>query len=321
MKKYLFLLFLALLSISRSFGENHQTCCPMLWKVSKKGLAHDSFLFGTCHTGVHDYTIGELYDIFPRLKHIMKDVDCVMTETNHNLKDSLVIAECVKAAEIGMAAYLPNALNSMPDTISFESLYDDANMAKKVDQFLVEEYNVYNYKDRKPAFWWSRLRRFFYNDKFAPGKNVDDCIYEEALRLNKKYVVLETIYDQRKDVVNSDTLYLAYPLRKQANMLYDEILNIKNDSMRKDGRGFRLMLDSMYRLNNFCNIEQKLQGRGGMGENENLVVVRNKKWLPKIIKNITLNSCLVSFGFVHLGGETGLIELLRKEGYVLTPII
>ena len=165
------------------------------------------------------------------------------------------------------------------------------------------------------------LRRFFYNDKFAPGKNVDDCIYEEALRLNKKYVVLETIYDQRKDVVNSDTLYFAYPLRKQANMLYDEILNIKNDSMRKDGRGFRLMLDSMYRQNNFCNIEKKLQGRGGMGENKNLVVVRNKKWLPKIIKSITLNSCLVSFGLAHLGGPTGLIELLRKEGYVLTPII
>lgn len=162
---------------------------------------------------------------------------------------------------------------------------------------------------------------FFYNDKFAPGKNVDDCVYEEALKLNKKYGVLETIYDQRKDVVNSDTLYFAYPLRKQADMLYDEILNIKNDSMRKDGRGFRLMIDSMYRQNNFCNMEQKLQGRGGMGENENLVVVRNKKWLPKIIKNITLNSCLVSFGFVHLGGETGLIELLKKEGYVLTPII
>lgn len=104
-------------------------------------------------------------------------------------------------------------------------------------------------------------------------------------------------------------------------MLYDEILNIKNDSMRKDGRGFRLMLDSMYRQNNFCNIEKKLQGRGGMGENKNLVVVRNKKWLPKIIKSITLNSCLVSFGLAHLGGPTGLIELLRKEGYVLTPII
>ena len=63
----------------------------------------------------------------------MKDVDCVMTEINYNLKDSLVIAECVKAAEIGMAAYLPNALNSMPDTITFESLYDDTNMAKEVD--------------------------------------------------------------------------------------------------------------------------------------------------------------------------------------------
>ena len=85
LKKYLFLLILALLIISRSFGENHQTCCPMLWKVSNKGLAHDSFLFGTCHEGVHNYTIGELYGIFPRLKHIMKDVDCVMTETNSRI--------------------------------------------------------------------------------------------------------------------------------------------------------------------------------------------------------------------------------------------
>ena len=47
---------------------------------------------------------------------------------------------------------------------------------------------------------------------------------------------------------------------------------------------------------------------------------RNKNWIPKIKNNISTKNCFIAVGAGHLGGTNGLIRLLQKEGYTLTPI-
>ena len=54
--------------------------------------------------------------------------------------------------------------------------------------------------------------------------------------------------------------------------------------------------------------------------NEELVNERNHRWIPVIDKNVHQGSCLIAVGALHLPGEIGLISLLRKEGYTLTPV-
>ena len=53
---------------------------------------------------------------------------------------------------------------------------------------------------------------------------------------------------------------------------------------------------------------------------EELVNERNHRWIPVIEKNVHQGSCLIAVGALHLPGEIGLISLLRKEGYTLTPV-
>ncbi len=47
---------------------------------------------------------------------------------------------------------------------------------------------------------------------------------------------------------------------------------------------------------------------------------RNKSWVPKMEEAMKRNSVFVAVGAGHLGGEFGLIPLLRKAGYSVEPI-
>ncbi|MCE7039291.1 TraB/GumN family protein [Dyadobacter sp. CY312] len=48
---------------------------------------------------------------------------------------------------------------------------------------------------------------------------------------------------------------------------------------------------------------------------------RNKNWIPKIVENINKRPCLIAVGLSHLYYKTGLIMLLRNQGYRVEPVI
>ena len=51
-----------------------------------------------------------------------------------------------------------------------------------------------------------------------------------------------------------------------------------------------------------------------------LMELRNHKWIPRIESLINDKSTFIAVGAGHLGGMTGLINLLRNKGYKLTPV-
>ena len=53
---------------------------------------------------------------------------------------------------------------------------------------------------------------------------------------------------------------------------------------------------------------------------EALVDKRNADWLPKIENLIKARSSFVAVGGGHLGGDKGLISLLRERGYKVEAV-
>jgi uncharacterized protein YbaP (TraB family) len=51
-----------------------------------------------------------------------------------------------------------------------------------------------------------------------------------------------------------------------------------------------------------------------------LVDERNHDWLPKIDEHIKQEPCFIAVGALHLPGNYGLINLLRKAGYKVKAI-
>jgi hypothetical protein len=51
-----------------------------------------------------------------------------------------------------------------------------------------------------------------------------------------------------------------------------------------------------------------------------LLYARNRKWAKKLDGLLGQKSLLIAVGAAHLPGKGGVIDLLRKEGYTLTPV-
>ncbi len=43
-------------------------------------------------------------------------------------------------------------------------------------------------------------------------------------------------------------------------------------------------------------------------------------WIPTIEKQISNSNCFIAVGAGHLGGEKGLISLLKEKNYIVKPI-
>ena len=85
------------------------------------------------------------------------------------------------------------------------------------------------------------------------------------------------------------SLFDAIPYKKQAKMLLDAI-------------------------------QQSNSGSGTAEFLELLLYSRNRNWIPLIRKHMEEKVCLIAVGAGHLGGPNGILRLLQKESYILTPM-
>lgn len=53
---------------------------------------------------------------------------------------------------------------------------------------------------------------------------------------------------------------------------------------------------------------------------EVLVSERNRRWLPVLLRAAESGPALAAFGALHLPGEEGVLRLLEREGFVITPL-
>jgi uncharacterized protein YbaP (TraB family) len=51
-----------------------------------------------------------------------------------------------------------------------------------------------------------------------------------------------------------------------------------------------------------------------------MLTVRNNNWVEIMPEMMKKQSNLFAVGTAHLVGENGVIELLRKQGYKITPV-
>jgi uncharacterized protein YbaP (TraB family) len=141
---------------------------------------------------------------------------------------------------------------------------------------------------------------------------MEQVIMEEARQYNKKIKGLETISYQA-GVLDS----IPYKLQAEQLVKYIESAN-KGEEVDKTMKDMfkayndqdlkkleELMIDSDAGLARFTDI---------------LLYNRNHNWTKKLKTVLPNKSVLVAVGAGHLPGDQGMINLLRKEGYTVTPV-
>ena len=130
-----------------------------------------------------------------------------------------------------------------------------------------------------------------------------------ALANNIPIEGLETIADQMKifDDLSKD---------QQAEMVMEGVRN-PDAGVEMTERMMKL-----YRTQNVDSLFLMIQDEGGVlaDEQSSFLDHRNENWIPMIEEIITTKSAFIAVGAGHLGGPNGVIRLLEKKGYTLTPV-
>ena len=147
--------------------------------------------------------------------------------------------------------------------------------------------------------------------KSQAGDMAMDSYFQVAgSELGKSVYGLETVEDQLKMLLRSITI------ERQAEILVETIRNTDNIITEN------AKLDSLYVKGDLEGLYEMLIEAEDMTEAEKFLLVdeRNHDWLPKIEKHIKQESCFIAVGALHLPGNDGLINLLRKAGYKVKAV-
>ena len=273
------------------------TCnAQLLWRISGKDLPGDSFLFGT----KHDEAIG-FCDNRPGFDEAFRSVGQAYFE--------IAFKDIPETAD-------PRASQFMPNGKSLTSLYDKEQMSVVLDyiaRVTGVRYGQVNFTPRGlSVFLQSFLAR-----KAFPDKNPEtDMLMEETLQSRAEAMGIP-VHGLETFAFQMDFLY-GKSLEEQAMELLESLKSPASDpdSLVANMRA----LAKAYENEDLAVLEQLFSPQRPTSFATELLDDRNATWIPIMTAAMNERPTFFAVGAGHLLGENGLISLLRKQGYTLTPV-
>ena len=265
----------------------------LFWKIQGNGLKNSSYILGTYHLVNNEFL------------NNLKGCELALKKTSSVLGELEITPEV--ASQMMPFMLLENSsIDSLMNPLQYDSL----------SQFVQDKLGVpmVLFNKMKPMGIYLMLSAaemkntpFLTNFK---GEPMDIYVQNEARKNKKEVFALETIQDQ------ADLLFSHVALNEQVQLLMQFIRTGKQESSLENDR-----MNNCY-MNQDLNCLDSLMNASGFSSIESNLLLkdRNIRWIPRIEEIIQKQSCFIAVGALHLAGESGLIFLLRKQGYTLSPV-
>ncbi len=261
----------------------------LLWQISGNHLSKPSYLFGTMH---------------------------LLCAADAQLSDSLRLA-IANTQQV----YFEIDLDNMMETLGAMRYLNMNNDTKLSDLLSAAEYQrVKDYfkknKTMLPMGMMDRLKPYFVTSLISESKfpcaekdGMEQVIMKEAKKDRKPINGLETVQFQA-------SVFDSIPYQRQAKDLLKMIdsAGVASDSSDRE-------LVEVYRRQDLNKMQDMTAGEEGMSDFLDLLLYsRNANWVNKMPAIMKDAPALFAVGAGHLGGEKGVIQLLRKAGFTVTPM-
>lgn len=285
----IFLFFLPLFSfLNLSSTAQEPPKNSLLWMISGKGLSRPSYLFGTFHMMCKsDFTITD----------ILKD----KLNTTEQFYGELDMDD--PAMQMSMLSKMRLKDKTLRDLMSESDYTTVSENFQRITGTSLQLFNQF-----MPFMPLSLLTMSSIScaDKIQPEGEFVKLAQQKKIPI----LGLETIDDQI-EAINSQPLDSQLHSLKRMVISYDSV----KQSMIK--------MIAVYKLNNADQLYAFMLEN--MSQNSSfetdLLIKRNRRWIPVMEKAIHEKPSFFAVGAGHLGGKEGVLELLRKEGYTLTPVL
>ncbi len=288
-----FCLTIAGLALISCIEDHHfptmSTNKSLLWEISGNGMEKPAYIFGTMHLLCPDDAM-----LGDSLKKIIKNVDEIYFEI-----DLDNMSELFSGAMQG----------KMKNDTSLRDLYKPEEYERIKDFFngrgLSLEFNFMS--SMQPLLISALVDQAMLACPQLDGMEMN--IMQESRQYRKEIKGLETVAFQVSVLEN-------FPYSMQAKELLKSV-----DSFET----YKKQMNEMVRLYKEQDIEglldYSLQSDTAISEMQDVMIDRrNANWaeqFPSIVKG---KKILIAVGAGHLGGEKGLLNLLRKKGYTIRPV-
>ncbi len=275
----------------------------LLWIIEGNGLEKPSYLFGSMHEmcrqdfkwdtkldGVCDYTRQIYFEV---------DLDNIFEFFRNN-----------KFSKVSDKEYSLQKLYSQEDYKLIQRYFQDSLKVK-----------IEKYDNRSPLFLMLNSsgramnntckRRKSYEIEFMKFYRKGHLLIENSGRI----FGLETAYER-------DSILKRIPFERQAEILLKmikESYNL-NNTLTDTELNYNEMIKEYYEM----DIEKIWASSKKELEYEDFLKVlledRNNLWINKMPKIMNKKSTFFVVGVAHLGGEKGIVNLLKKQGYTVRPL-
>jgi uncharacterized protein YbaP (TraB family) len=261
----------------------------LLWEVSGKGLTAPSYLYGTMHiVCAEDTKMSEgLKTAIKKAKQVYFEIDM------DNMEEMMSVMKYAR----------------MTNGLKISDLVSADDYQKLEDYFK-------NNKSALPFAMMSRFKPYFITAIISEGimackqkVSVEQMIMSEARQYDKEVNGLETLEFQA-------SIFDSIPYEKQAA---DLVMYV--DSIDKF-RQITVEMTEMYRKQDIDHMDSLMEKSdpGMMQYMDLLLFDRNKRWASQIPEQMFNMPTLFAVGAGHLGGEKGVISLLKQQGFTVKPL-
>lgn len=293
MKKNIFLILLSFLCF-KSFSQENS----LLWSIVKPGEQDTSYLFGSIH--ISDERVFNVNKYFNR---VFDKAELVALELN---LDSINTFDMLNYIMMDSSLTLKKIMP--PAKYDYVKKYFEEKLGQPI-QFV----------ERFQPIYTSTILQTGESDSKTSGKSLDETIFINAKKANKKVIGLEKASEQI-------AAFSSFPYRTQADILYHTVKDLSENKptnsmeelillyIKQDLKGLNEEINQ-YSFENDPSLQKFAEVL-----NQKLIIERNSKMLQRSIPLVKKNRTLIVVGAAHLPGNNGLIELYRKQGYLVRPL-
>ena len=277
---------LMLLSVATTAVAQRRAPTPttsLFWRISGNGLTLPSYLYGTMHV--------EHKDVFA-------------------FGDS-VLAKLQECAAFASEAHPDSFARAYIEHYFYSEIAADTDDTAEEDQQEVEEESATEesgnstFSPRSRDSWSRRFQSGSSNDPNKDGPVfLDAWFFNLAKNLGKHTLGVETLAEQFA-LLESDAVDDLEP----TGFNIFSAIRAQRD------------LVEYYKEGNVDKLEELLRETLSASQFDRLLVHRNHIMAERITQQVHVEQTFIAVGAGHLGGDEGVIALLRKRGFTVTPII
>ncbi len=266
----------------------------LLWEISGKGLENPSYLYGTIHMiGAKDFFLTEPTKIaFAESERVAFEIDM------ENMNNMTVMFSMLGQVMMEGGMTLKKLLNE-------------------------EDYSLVDARFKEigmPLFLLERVKPMFLSALAAGDMSGEDLQNGEVKSYEMEFMEMAKTNEQEIDgletIAYQMSIFDSIPYPVQAEMLVE---SIKGGDTGDDQ--FAEMV-KLYKAQDLAGMQAMFKAEeGGLGDYEDVMLNnRNRNWIPVMGDMMAEKKTFFAVGAGHLGGEMGVVNLLRKEGYKVEAI-